>query len=268
MARSMFYPPNRWWMALMTNAASEISIVILAAGLGTRMKSDKAKVLHEINGRPMVSYVVDTARAVAGNNVVLVIGHQADLVRETVARQAADLRYALQEEQLGTGHAVMCAMPAVPETTRFVVVLCGDVPLLKAKTLHQFIGDHRSHHRMLSILAVQLSDPTGYGRVVQDGQGNVIGIVEEADATRSEKAIKLVNTGIYCIERPFLETALHQIHADNAQGEYYLTDIVGVAHAEGHSIGITQGDNADEFLGINSPEQLKSVASLLSEWRA
>jgi UDP-N-acetylglucosamine diphosphorylase/glucosamine-1-phosphate N-acetyltransferase len=254
-------------MALMTNAASEISIVILAAGLGTRMQSDKAKVLHEINGRPMVSYVVDTARAVAGNNVVLVIGHQADLVRETVARQA-DLRYALQEEQLGTGHAVMCAMPAVPETTRCVVVLCGDVPLLKATTLHRFISDHRSQHRMLSILAVHLSDPTGYGRVVQDEQGNVIGIVEEADATRSERTIKLVNTGIYCIERSFLETALHQIHADNAQGEYYLTDIVGVAHAGGHSIGVTQGDNADEFLGVNSPEQLKTVASLLAEWRA
>lgn len=251
----------------MTNAITDLSVIILAAGLGTRMKSDKAKVLHEIKGRPMVSYVVDTAMSVAGNKIVLVIGHQADLVRETVARQA-DLRYALQEEQLGTGHAVMCAMNALPVNTRHIVVLCGDVPLLKKRTLQRFVYDHRSHNRTLSILAVRLPDPKGYGRVVQDNQGNVTGIVEEADATLSEKAIQLVNTGIYCIEKSFLETALHQIRADNAQGEYYLTDIVGLANADGRSIGVTQGENADEFLGVNSPEQLKTVEGILAESRS
>lgn len=251
----------------MTNVESDITVIILAAGLGTRMKSDKAKVLHEILGRPMIAYVVDTALAVAGTNVVLVIGHQAQVVRETVARQA-DLHYAVQDEQLGTGHAVMCAMRALPEATRHVVVLCGDVPLLREKTLQRFVHDHRSQQRTLSVLAVRLSDPTGYGRIVQDPQGQVRGIVEEADATPSEKTINLVNTGIYCIEKAFLESALQRIRSDNAQGEYYLTDIVGLAHQGHHAMGVTIGTDADEFLGVNSPEQLKAVERLLGSTRS
>ena len=231
------------------------------------MKSNKAKVLHQILGRPMIAYVVDTALAVAGNNVVLVVGHQAQVVRETVARQA-ELHYALQDKQLGTGHAVMCAMSALPEATRHVVVLCGDVPLLGEKTLQRFVHDHRSYQRTLSVLAVRLSDPSGYGRIVQDDQGLVTGIVEEADATRSEKTINLVNTGIYCIEKTFLESALQQIRSDNAQGEYYLTDIVGIAHKGHHSIGITIGTDANEFRGVNSPEQLKAVEGLLPNTRS
>jgi UDP-N-acetylglucosamine diphosphorylase/glucosamine-1-phosphate N-acetyltransferase len=215
----------------------------------------------------MIAYVVDTASAVAGNNVVLVIGHQAQVVRDTVARQA-DLHYALQDEQLGTGHAVMCAMRTLPKATRHVVVVCGDVPLLGKNTLRRFVHDHRSHQRTLSVLAVRLSDPTGYGRVVQDPHGNVTGIVEEADATPAEKAISLVNTGIYCIEKTFLESALRRIRSDNAQGEYYLTDIVGLAHQGGHAIGVTIGIDADEFLGVNSPEQLKTVERLLVNARS
>jgi UDP-N-acetylglucosamine diphosphorylase/glucosamine-1-phosphate N-acetyltransferase len=230
------------------------------------MKSDKAKVLHEINGRPMISYVVDAALAVAGKNVVLVIGHQADRVRHVVARQA-DLRFAMQTDQLGTGHAVMCAIPALPASTRHVVVLCGDVPLLGENTLRRFVLDHRSHQRTLSVLAVRLQDPTGYGRIVQDHRGKVTGIVEEADATPAEKEIKLINTGIYCVEKHFLESALQQIRADNAQGEYYLTDIVGLAYQGHHAIGVTIGTNTDEFLGVNSPEQLKMVESLLTNMR-
>lgn len=251
----------------MIKESTDITVVILAAGLGTRMKSDKAKVLHEILGRPMIAYVVDTALAVAGNNVVLVVGHQAQVVRETVARQA-ELHFALQERQLGTGHAVMCAMSALPETTRHVVVLCGDVPLLGEKTLRGFVNEHRSHQRTLSVLAVRLPDPSGYGRIVQNERGQVTGIVEEADATPSEKAINIVNTGVYCIDKPFLESALQQIRSDNAQGEYYLTDIVGLAHQGHHSIGVTVGTDANEFLGVNSPEQLKAVERLLPNMRS
>ena len=240
----------------------KLAVVILAAGLGTRMKSNKAKVLHAILGRPMISYVVDTACAVAGNNVVLVVGHQADAVREIVAQQA-DVKYAFQAEQLGTGHAVMCALPALPENIRHVVVLCGDVPLLKCETLQRFVHDHCLHKGPLSVLAVRLANPTGYGRIVQDESGSVVGIVEEADATLGQKAIQLVNTGIYCIDRPFLATALQELKPDNAQGEYYLTDIVGVAHDTRLPVGVTVGESPDEFIGINSREQLEAVEEMM-----
>jgi UDP-N-acetylglucosamine diphosphorylase/glucosamine-1-phosphate N-acetyltransferase len=244
-----------------------LAIVILAAGLGTRMKSNKAKVLHELLGRPMISHVVDTACAVAGDNVVLVVGHQADEVRAIVAQQA-EIKYAFQAEQLGTGHAVMCALPELPENAHHVVVLCGDVPLLKRETLQRFVHDHCSQKRTLSVLAVRLANPTGYGRIVQDESGNVVGIVEEADATPGQKAIQLVNTGIYCVDRRFLATALQDIRSDNAQGEYYLTDIVGVAHDTRLPIGVTVGESADEFIGINSREQLKLVEEIMRLDRA
>ena len=245
----------------------KLAIVILAAGLGTRMKSNKAKVLHAILGRPMISYVVDTACAVAGNNVVLVVGHQADAVREIIAQQAK-IKYAFQSEQLGTGHAVMCALPALPENIHHVVVLCGDVPLLKRETLQRFVKDHCLHKRQLSVLAVRLANPAGYGRIVQDESGNVVGIVEEADATLAQKTIQLVNTGIYCIDRRFLATALQEIKSDNAQGEYYLTDIVGVAHDTRLPVGVTVGESADEFIGINSREQLEAVEAMMRLDRA
>jgi UDP-N-acetylglucosamine diphosphorylase/glucosamine-1-phosphate N-acetyltransferase len=244
-----------------------VAIVILAAGLGTRMKSDKAKVLHKILGRPMILFVMDVAQAVAANNIILVVGHQADKVRQIVATQA-DVKYAYQAEQLGTGHAVKCALPAVPTSIRHVVILCGDVPLLKAETLQRFVNDHRSHHRTLSVLAVNLINPTGYGRIILDRAGMVTEIVEEADANSDQKAVQLVNTGIYCVERDFLETALQQVGADNAQGEYYLTDIVRVAHKAGVAIGATVGENADEFVGINSREQLKVVEEMIRSNRA
>jgi UDP-N-acetylglucosamine diphosphorylase/glucosamine-1-phosphate N-acetyltransferase len=246
----------------MPDENESIAIVILAAGLGTRMKSNKAKVLHHILGRPMISYVVNTARAVAGDNVVLVVGHQADEVRAIVAKQA-EVKYAFQEEQLGTGHAVMCALPTLPDSAQDVVVLCGDVPLLRGETLQQFVNDHCSRQRTLSVLAVQTENPTGYGRIVQDGDGDVVGIVEEADATPAQKAIQLVNTGIYCINKRFLITALKAISSDNAQGEYYLTDIVGVAHDALLPIGVTVGRNVDEFIGINSRDQLEAVEDMM-----
>jgi UDP-N-acetylglucosamine diphosphorylase/glucosamine-1-phosphate N-acetyltransferase len=251
-----------WGTVYMTSESKAVAIVILAAGRGTRMKSDKAKVLHPILGRPMILYVVATAQAVAGNNVVLVVGHQAEMVRKTVATQA-DVKYALQADQLGTGHAVMCALPALPEGVRHVVVLCGDVPMLGENTLQRFVDEHRLQHRALSVLAVHLDDPSGYGRIVHDRNGKITGIVEEADATPAQKTIQLVNTGIYCIERNFLETALQQISADNAQGEYYLTDIVSLANKAQLLIGVTVSENADEFVGINSREQLKAVEKLM-----
>jgi UDP-N-acetylglucosamine diphosphorylase/glucosamine-1-phosphate N-acetyltransferase len=237
---------------------AKIAIVILAAGLGTRMKSNKAKVLHKVCGKPMINYVAETASKVAGNNVVLVVGHQADKVRQTVS-DIGMFSYAYQKEQRGTGHAVLCALPLLPDRSREVVILYGDVPLIKAKTLTALIRSHASEKRDISILAVELEDPRGYGRILLDKSGRVQAIVEEADASAQQKRIKLINTGIYCVKKEFLLRAVPQIKSNNVQGEIYLTDIVGIAHKEKRLIGMSVGDDQLEVNGINSIQDLKKV---------
>ena len=238
---------------------AKIAIVILAAGLGTRMQSNKAKVLHRVCGKPMVNYVVETAGKIAGNNVVLVVGHQADKVRQTVSGLGS-FSYAYQKEQLGTGHAVLCALPFLPDRCRQVIILCGDVPLIKAETLSALIRLHINENRDISILAVELENPSGYGRILLDKAGRVRAIVEEADASARQKRIKLINTGIYCVQKEFLLRAVPQIKSDNAQGEIYLTDIVGIAYNEKRHIGVTVGSDPFEVAGINTLQELKSVA--------
>jgi UDP-N-acetylglucosamine diphosphorylase/glucosamine-1-phosphate N-acetyltransferase len=243
---------------------AKIAIVILAAGLGTRMKSNKAKVLHKVCGKPMVSYVAETASKVAGNNVVLVVGHQADEVRQTVS-DIGTFSYAYQKEQRGTGHAVLCALPLLPDRSREVVILCGDVPLIKAKTLSALIRSHASEKRDISILAVELENPRGYGRILLNKAGQVQAIVEEADASTQQKRIKLINTGIFCVKKEFLLRAVPQIKSDNAQGEIYLTDIVGIAHKEKRLIGMSVGDDELEVTGINTIEELKKVERAMNK---
>lgn len=240
----------------------DLAIVILAAGLGTRMKSDKAKVLHEILGRPMIDYVVASAAQVAGPNVIVVVGHQAEQVQAAVSRDHAAL-YALQPRQLGTGHAVRCALPVIPPEAREVIILCGDVPLIRPETLSGLLAHHRRQGRDLSLLAVTFSDPTGYGRVILDEAGHLCAIVEEADASAAQKAISVVNSGIFCVDRTFLGQALARIDDDNAQGELYLTDIVGVAYAEGKKAGVLISDDPEEITGINTLAQLALVESLM-----
>jgi UDP-N-acetylglucosamine diphosphorylase/glucosamine-1-phosphate N-acetyltransferase len=194
----------------MANNKKEAAVIILAAGLGTRMKSSKAKVLHEILDKPMVMYVVDVAKKLAGNNVVLVIGNQADKVRKVVSEKT-DVLFALQKEQLGTGHAVLCALPHVPTHVREVVILCGDVPLLTEKTLTGLFEDHLKARRDISILAVEIENPQGYGRILMDEKRQLSGIVEEADASAEQKRLKVINTGIYCIKKEFLIDSLKQV---------------------------------------------------------
>jgi bifunctional N-acetylglucosamine-1-phosphate-uridyltransferase/glucosamine-1-phosphate-acetyltransferase GlmU-like protein len=180
----------------------DIAAIILAAGLGKRMRSPKAKVLHEVLGRPMVSYVVAAAGEIAGDAVVVVVGHQAQAVRGVVSQTAA-ARYAHQERQLGTGHAVQCALPLLPAGCEQVVVLCGDTPLLTAGTLERLVTDHVAAGRDATLVAVELEDPAGYGRVLLNAERQVCGIVEEADASAGQRAIRLINSGIYCMRRIF-----------------------------------------------------------------
>jgi len=228
------------------------------------MKSDKAKVLHEISGRPMILYVTDTAAQVFGDHVVVVVGHQAGLVQDVVRRESS-ARFALQEEQLGTGHAVQSALPAVPSGVQRIVILYGDVPLLRSETITHLIDDHTRAGRDLTVLAVHLSNPTGYGRIIRDADDRFIGIVEEADSTPAQKQIKTINTGIYCVERPFLENALPQLTNDNTQGEFYLTDIVDIGYRLERVMGVVTASNPEEVAGVNSLEELARAEAIMEK---
>ncbi len=238
------------------------AVVILAAGLGTRMKSSRAKVLHEILGRPMILYVLEAAERIAGDNVVVVIGNQADRVREAVS-PFYRASFALQREQLGTGHAVQCALPSIPGQTEHVLILCGDVPMIRYETIRWLVEDHTAKRRDVSLLTVDMEEPSGYGRVVFDENGTVHRIVEQADATDTEKTIRTVNTGIYCVRKSFLSDALTLLDRDNQQGELYLTDIVRIGHEKGKEVGALISSHFEEFIGINTQEDLQKVSILM-----
>jgi UDP-N-acetylglucosamine diphosphorylase/glucosamine-1-phosphate N-acetyltransferase len=241
---------------------STLGVVILAAGLGTRMKSDKAKVLHEISGLPMIQYVVRTAVGVAGRHVVVVVGHQAEWVRKTVG-EVAETYFALQQQQLGTGHAVLCALPVLPQAVTQVVILCGDVPLISTETLNHLVSDHIAHQRDVTLLSVKVQNPQGYGRIIVNAEGRLNAIVEEADADEDQKRIDIVNSGIYVVKRSFLENALPRIGTDNAQKEIYLTDIIGLGYRENKVMGAVLGNDSDEIIGINSRDDLKRVEAVM-----
>jgi len=239
----------------------KMAVIILAAGLGKRMRSPKAKVLHEIQGRPMLAYVIDVAVEIAGRSVIVVVGNQAEAVRHAVS--GAAVRYAYQDRQLGTGHAVLCALPQLPDDCEQVVVLCGDIPLLTAPTLKSLVQDHLAAGRDATLLAVELEDPQGYGRVLLNDRHQVCGIVEEADASAGQRAIRLINTGIYCVTRQFLSGTLPNVTPDNAQGEFYLTDIIRIGYESGRDIGVSYGAAPQEILGVNTPADLARVEALM-----
>jgi len=245
-----------------THMKSNTAVILLAAGLGTRMKSNKAKVLHEIQGRPMVSYVAETARRVAGNNVVVVVGNQAEKVRQAVSKNE-DLLFAYQEKQLGTAHAVLCAVPQIPEPCTEVVILCGDVPLIRPETVSRLIEDHLKAQRDVSLLAVELENPFGYGRILLDSNDQLSGIIEEADATADQKHIKMINSGIYCVNKEFLMRALPQIRSNNAQSELYLTDIIEIGYIEKTTMGVMVGADDREILGVNNLKDLQQVDAIM-----
>ncbi|HEX5680513.1 MAG TPA: sugar phosphate nucleotidyltransferase, partial [Desulfobacterales bacterium] len=182
-------------------------------------------------------------------------------VRRAVS--GAAVRYAYQDRQLGTGHAVLCALPQLPGDCEQVVVLCGDTPLLTAATLKGLVCDHLAAGRDATLLAVELEEPQGYGRVLLNDHHQVCGIIEEADASAGQRAIRLINTGIYCVTRQFLSDALPNVTPDNAQGEFYLTDIIRIGYESGRDIGVSYGAAPQEILGVNTPEDLARVEALM-----
>ena len=243
---------------------NNVAVIILAAGMGTRMKSDKAKVLHEIQNRPMIHYVVESAQNVAGSNVIVVIGNQAQKVRDTLS-EATGLIFAYQQEQCGTAHAVLCAMPHIPDHCEQVVVLCGDVPLIQPETINGLVENHISGACDISLLAVELDEPYGYGRILLDENKQVCGIIEEADASERQKLIKLINAGIYCIQKRFLLEALPKIQSNNAQGELYLTDIMAIGYDENKKMGIRIGTDYQQILGVNTCQDLEMVDEIMEK---
>jgi bifunctional UDP-N-acetylglucosamine pyrophosphorylase / glucosamine-1-phosphate N-acetyltransferase len=235
-----------------------LQVVVLAAGQGKRMFSDLPKVLHPLAGRPLLTHVLDTARRLQPRRLCVVIGHGAEAIRERM--RDADVTWALQREQHGTGHAVMQAMPHLEEGG-IVLVLYGDVPLIDAQTLASLVeaaGDGR-----LALLTQELEQPKGYGRIVRDGAGKVARIVEEKDATGAERAIREVNTGILALPRARLEKWLSRLRNENAQGEYYLTDIVAAAVADGTPVEVRHPGAAQECLGVNSKSELAALERLV-----
>jgi len=246
------------------NNYSDVGAIVLAAGKGSRMKSDLPKVLHKINGRSMIHAVLSCAVSLLGNQVVVVIGHGGDLVKKTVSRDF-DVLYAWQKNLLGTGDAVKSALPVLPHGVADVLVLCGDVPMVRPETLANLIEFHQREKNEVSVLSVHLENPTGYGRVLLDEENKLLCIREEADATDFERKNTLINSGIYCINKEFLIDAIKGIDCHNAQQEYYLTDIVKIAVASGRRAGSLLGQSAREIMGVNTPADLQRVACCMTE---
>jgi bifunctional UDP-N-acetylglucosamine pyrophosphorylase/glucosamine-1-phosphate N-acetyltransferase len=230
-----------------------LHVVILAAGEGKRMRSSRPKVLQPVAGRPMLGHVVDAARALGADAIHVVHGHGGDQVQAAFATQP-DLRWAVQAEQLGTGHAVQQAMPGVPDGAR-VLVLYGDVPLIRADSLRALLGAGGA----LSVLGATLADPTGYGRLQLDPAGRVQAIVEHKDASEAQRAITLVNTGIIAADARRLREWLSKLGRGNAQGEYYLTDVFAMASAEGEPAAVVVVRDAVETEGANDAWQLAAL---------
>ena len=232
-----------------------VAAVILAAGKGTRMKSKLVKVLHPAAGRPMIAWPVDAARAAGAETIVLVVGHQADAVRSFFSGDQ-DIRSTLQEEQLGTGHAVASAREALAGFDGTVLILCGDTPLLRPETLSRLVDLHSSNKAAVTVLTAIMENPYGYGRVVRDNNGHIVRIVEQKDATAEELAIAEINSGIYCMDAAFLFNNIDNISSENAQGEFYLTDLVSIAAQQGATCLATIADDSDEIMGVNDRSQL------------
>ncbi|WP_310964678.1 bifunctional UDP-N-acetylglucosamine diphosphorylase/glucosamine-1-phosphate N-acetyltransferase GlmU [Nocardioides terrisoli] len=254
---------------------NDITVIVLAAGGGTRMKSKTAKVLHPIAGRSMVGHVLAAVSALEPATVVAVVGHQREQVAPHIQEQLPNAVLAVQEEQSGTGHAVRIAWESLSPEDRHgtVLVAYGDTPLLEGDSLRQFVNAHVSTGGAVSILSGVVEDPFGYGRVIRDEQGSVTAIVEQKDATDEQAAVSEINSGILAFDAEFLDSALPRIGNDNAKGEYYLTDTVALARAAGRTVGAFPLDDVLQTEGANDRAQLAALAReknsrILRHWMA
>lgn len=239
----------------------EASALILAAGAGTRMKSSKPKVAHEILGKPLVRWVVDAAHGAGIDSVVSIVGH----AREQVEPLLGDTTIVIQEQQLGTAHAVLSAREALASRVGSLVVLTGDSPLVQASTIEELVRIREEQNAAVVVLTMEVEDPTGYGRIVRDAAGDVQEIVEQKDCTPEQALITECNSGFYCFDIAVLFEALEEVSTDNAQGEYYLTDVLGIARKRGLRVLAHVAADANECLGVNSRRQLAQATEALQE---
>jgi len=235
--------------------------LIMAAGKGTRMKSDKAKVLHPICGRPMIQYSVETAQALGSNRVIVIVGHQAEAVKDTL--KGYEVEFAEQREQLGTGHAVLQARPLLEGFTGTLLVLAGDTPLIQVASLRNLCDAHARHRAAVTVLTAIMEDPFGLGRIVRDENDQVIRIVEEKDAAEEERVIREVNSSIYCFDTRLLFDALMRITPDNKQGELYLTDTIAILRSAGGWVAGSIAENANDTTGINTMDDLDQADRIM-----
>jgi len=238
---------------------TKLQAVVLAAGKGTRMKSDLPKVLHEMAGRSLLGHVLASVRAAAIPRTVVVVGHKAAMVENAV--RADDLDFALQEPQLGTGHAVQVAVPYL-SFEGYTVILAGDVPLLRAETILRLVGETVASRSAASVLTCVVEDAGAYGRIIKDAAGRLTGIVEARDATEAQLAIGEYNSGVFCFHTPDLIDALARLEADNDQAEYYLTDTIAHLVAAGRPVQVVSIEDAGEVVGINTVEELRAAEEI------
>lgn len=240
-----------------------LSVVILAAGQGTRMRSNLPKVLHPIGGQPLLQHVINKARSLQPDSIHVVYGHGGEAVQQGLKHE--NVLWVEQAEQLGTGHALMQALPSIADGDQ-VVVLYGDVPLISAETLSKLVDQIK--HTPLAVLTAELENPQGYGRMLRNQEGQLTGIVEQKDATAEQCKIREINTGFLAGEAALLRNWLAQLKNNNAQGEYYLTDVVALAAGEGHTVASCQADHEYEILGVNDRVQLASLERTLQRNQA
>lgn len=236
--------------------------VILAAGQGTRMKSKLYKVLHPVMGRSMVQHVMDQLAALELDQIITVVGHGAEKVKEELGEASA---FVLQEQQLGTGHAVMQAEALLKNQEGVTLVVCGDTPLLTQKTLEEMFSYHQNKQAKVTVLTTTIDDPTGYGRIIRNDAGDVSKIVEQKDASKEELKVKEVNAGTYCFDNNFLFTALQSVSNDNAQGEYYLPDVIEIAKNNHQTVAAFQTTDTDETLGVNDRLALSEAERIMKQ---
>ena len=242
----------------------EIKSVILAAGKGTRMKSETPKVLHKIFDKTLLGYVLDSVKSFS-NEAFVIVGHKAEVVTEFVNKNYSFAKTVLQTPQLGTGHAVSMVCPQLENFDGLVLILCGDTPLVREKTLKKFVDEHIASGADLSVMSTISENPANYGRIIRCANGALEKIVEEKDATDTEKAVKEINAGIYCMNWAKIKPAFSQLTSSNAQGEYYLTDIIEWANLQGLSVQASVLEDSDEIYGINSRENLATATHLMNQ---
>ncbi|MGQ9010739.1 bifunctional UDP-N-acetylglucosamine diphosphorylase/glucosamine-1-phosphate N-acetyltransferase GlmU [Bacillus stercoris] len=236
--------------------------VVLAAGQGTRMKSKLYKVLHPVCGKPMVEHVVDEALKLSLSKLVTIVGHGAEEVKKQLGDKS---EYALQAEQLGTAHAVKQAQPFLADEKGVTIVICGDTPLLTAETMEEMLKEHTQREAKATILTAVAEDPTGYGRIIRSENGAVQKIVEHKDASEEERLVTEINTGTYCFDNEALFRAIDQVSNDNAQGEYYLPDVIEILKNEGETVAAYQTGNFQETLGVNDRVALSQAEQFMKE---